>query len=63
MYVNYSKWIEKEIDGAKNYSKPMLGVNPWGRERISSVVKNVADTTVGWNSRSVVRGIWDLYWR
>ena len=26
MYANYSKWIQKEIDGAKNYAKPILGV-------------------------------------
>jgi len=61
MYVNYSKWIRKEIGAANNYSKPILGVNPWGQKRTSTVVRNVADTTVGWNRKSVVRGIWDLY--
>ena len=61
MYVNYSKWIRKEIDGAQDYTKPILGVNPWGQKRKSSIVKSVAETTVGWNSKSVVRGIWSLY--
>ena len=61
MYVNYSKWIQKEIDGAREKAKPMLGVKPWGQERISSVVRNAADATVGWNRKSVARGIWKLY--
>ncbi|WP_211299322.1 TIR domain-containing protein [Methylovulum psychrotolerans] len=31
MYAAYSNWIQKEIDGAKQYSKPILVVNPWGQ--------------------------------
>ena len=61
MYANYSKWIQKEIDGAKNYAKPILGVNPWGQGRRSSVVVAAAKETVGWNSQSVVGGVWRLY--
>ena len=63
MYVNYSKWIQKEIAGAKQKEKPILGVNPWGQKRISSVVRDAADQTVGWNRKSVVDGIWELYRR
>ena len=61
MYANYSKWIKKEINGADRYAKPILGVNPWGQERKSSVVAADAKETVGWNSKSVVGGIWRLY--
>ena len=61
MYASYSNWIQKEIDGAKRGSKPILGVNPWGQQRRSSVVADAAEKTVGWNKRSVVRGIWELY--
>jgi len=61
MYANYSKWIQKEIDGANGYSKSILAVNPWGQQRISSVVAGAAHKTVGWNKDSVVSGIWDLY--
>lgn len=61
MYANYSKWIQKEIDGANTCAKPILGVNPWGQERRSSVVAKAATETVGWNSQSVVDGIWRLY--
>ena len=61
MYVNYSKWIKKEIGGASEMNKPMLAVNPWGQLRTSSVVAEAADQTVGWNKKSVVRAIWELY--
>ena len=61
MYVNYSKWIRKELDGARENNKPILGVNPRGQLRTSSVVGNAADRTVGWSSKSVVGAIWELY--
>lgn len=61
MYTNYSKWIAKEIEGSTGFSKPILAVNPWGQQRTSSVVANVASKIVGWNKQSVVDGIWELY--
>ena len=61
MYANYSKWIQKEITGASPQAKPILGVDPWGQQRSSSVVANAAKEMVGWNSKSVVGGIWRLY--
>lgn len=61
MYATYSKWIQKEIDGARDYSKPILAVNPWGAQRTSSIVSSAADKLVGWNSETVVGAIWDLY--
>lgn len=63
LYASHSKWIGKEINGAAAYSKPILAVDPRGAMRTSSVVSNAADITVGWNSRSVVSGIWELYYR
>jgi hypothetical protein len=62
MYAHYSKWIGKEIEGAQSYGKPILAVNPWGQLRISSVVANSAKKTVGWNSNSIIDGIWKLYY-
>lgn len=61
MYTSHSKWIKKEIDGAKNYKKPILGVNPWGQERKSGIVQENADYIVGWNQKVIIEGIWDLY--
>jgi hypothetical protein len=61
MYANYSKWIQKEIVGCADYSKPILAVNPWAQNRTSSVVGDAAAKKVGWNKKSVVDGIWELY--
>lgn len=60
IYSTYSKWIGKEIEGAQEYSKPILAVNPWAQERKSSVVKEVAQELVGWKKQSVINGIWKL---
>lgn len=60
MYASYSKWIQKEIDGAELLGKPILAVDPWGQERKSSVVGEAADNSVGWSSQSVVSGIYEL---
>ncbi len=59
--ANYSKWIQKEIDGSVAYGKPILAVIPWGAQRTSSVVGDAASKIVGWNKETVVSGIWDLY--
>ncbi len=63
MYAEYSKWIAKEIDGAASYSKPILAVDPWGARRTSQTVAEAAALCVGWSSKSVVQGVWDLYYR
>lgn len=62
MYASHSKWIQKEIDGAKAYKKPILAVNPWGQQRKSGVVLNNADEGVGWNKQSIIDKIWSLYY-
>ncbi len=49
MYVNYREWIQYEIDLAREYSKPVIGVRPWGSERIPAAVQLAAVTMVGWN--------------
>lgn len=61
MYATHSKWIQKEIDGAKAYKKPILAVNPWGQERKAGVVLNNANDGVGWNKEPVINAIWRLY--
>ena len=61
MYTNYSKWIQKEIDGALEYGKPILAVDPWGQQRSSDIVISNANKLVGWNSKSVVDGVWELF--
>ncbi len=59
MYVSYSKWIGYEIDTAVEMGKPIIGVKPWGQERIPNKVSDNADVMVGWNSSSVVQAVRD----
>lgn len=59
VYASYSKWIQKEIEIAKN-SKPILAVAPWGSEKTSQIVKDHAKKIVRWNTESVVEAIRDL---
>ena len=59
MYVDYSKWINYEIDTAIEMGKPIIGVKPWGQERIPVKVSENATVMVGWNSNSVVEAIRD----
>jgi hypothetical protein len=61
MYTNYSKWIQKEINSSRQFSKPILAVNPWAQERKSSVVMQAATQVVAWNKKSVIDAIWNLY--
>ena len=61
MYVEHSTWIKKEIEGAKFYGKPILGVNPWGQQRTSTVVQKHAQDVVGWNKQSVVDKLWEYF--
>lgn len=59
MYVSYSEWIDYEIDTAKELGKPIIGVKPWGQERIPVKVQNDCTVLVGWNSNSVVQAVRD----
>ena len=60
MYVNYSDWIQFEIETAVKMSKPILAVTPWGQEKESKIVKDNATKIVGWNQSSVINGIKEL---
>ena len=59
-YSTYSKWINKEIDIAKNgfkTEKPIIGIKPWASTQVSSVVAENATQLVGWNTDSIVSAI------
>jgi hypothetical protein len=57
MYVNYREWIQKEINIAKSYGKPIIGIKPWGQERVPQAVQDAAKIMVGWNTDSVIHTI------
>lgn len=57
VYATYSKWINIEIDLAKNMGKRIIAIEPWGSEKTSKTVKDNADVIVGWNTDSIVNAI------
>lgn len=57
VYSTYSKWINKEIEIAKKYGKPIIAVEYWGAERTSTVVKNAATEIVKWNANSIASAV------
>jgi hypothetical protein len=60
MYASHSAWIEYEINEAVRMGKKIIGVKPWGQERIPKIVQDNADVMVGWNSASVIQAARDL---
>lgn len=57
VYSTYSKWINIEIELAKELGKRIIAIEPWASERTSRVVKDSADKIVGWNTNSIVNAI------
>lgn len=57
VYSTYSRWINKEIEIAKKYNKPIIAVEPWASERTSEVVKANATIIVKWQAKSIVDAI------
>jgi len=57
VYSSYSRWIQREIELAKELGKPIVAIEYWGAERTSQVVKDAADVVVRWNSSSIVEAI------
>lgn len=57
MYCNYRKWIQKEIEIAKKYNKPIILVIPYGANRIPTMVEINATKTIKWNSDSIINAI------
>lgn len=57
VYSTYSKWINIEIELAQSMGKKIIAICPWGSERTSTAVKEVADEIVNWNSKSIINAI------
>ena len=60
MYAAHSDWIEYEIQEAQRMEKAIVGVRPWGQERVPQIVQDAADIMVGWNSASVIQAVRDF---
>jgi MTH538 TIR-like domain (DUF1863) len=57
MYVAYRQWIQREIEMAQEMNKPIIGIKPWGNERIPMTVQIAACEMVNWNTNSIVDAI------
>lgn len=60
MYASQSAWIDYEISEAVRMDKIIIGVTPWGHERVPVNIQNAATIMVGWNSASIIQAIRDL---
>lgn len=59
MYAAHSAWIDYEINEAVRMNKIIIGVKPWGQEKIPVNVQNAAHVMVGWNSASIIQAVRD----
>ena len=57
VYATYSKWINIEIQLAKEMNKKIIAIEPWGSEKTSVIVKSNADKIVKWQSSSIINAI------
>lgn len=57
MYVNHRRWIQKEIEIAQSFGKPIIGIKPWGSEKIPRAVQEASKEMIGWQSSSIVSSI------
>lgn len=57
MYAAHSSWIDYEIDTAVSYDKCIIGLRPWGQERIPTKIQNNATIMAGWNKQSLINAI------
>lgn len=63
VYATYSKWINEEIDLARNsffIAKPIIAVEYWGSLHTSKNVKDAASKVVKWQSKSIIKAIREL---
>lgn len=57
MYVAHRGWIQSEIEAAKDFSKPIIAVEPRGSERFPEAVMHAAVERVAWNTVSIISAI------
>lgn len=57
MYVAHREWLQREIEMAQAYKKPIIGIQPWGSQHTPSLVTQAAAEIVGWNTSTIVSAI------
>ena len=57
MWTSYSDWIQFEMDFSRSIGKSILGVRPWGAQRMPLAVSQNSNLVVNWNTDSIMAGI------
>ena len=57
MYYNHRKWIQREIDIAKIYNKPIIVIRPWGAERMPAELISSEFIQVNWQTSRIIEAI------
>jgi len=57
VYASHSEWMQWEMDTAIKYGIPLIGVIPWGAERVSTAVSSRAIEMVRWNTESIITAL------
>lgn len=57
VYASYSDSIQKEVEIAKKYNKPIVAIRKWAAEAESSIVTQAAKKHVGWNGKSIADAV------
>lgn len=57
IYASHSEWMQWEIEIAKGLGVPVVGIIPYGQQRVSQMVTNNSIVDVHWNTESIVSAI------
>lgn len=57
MYSARSGWMDREMAVARRIGRPIIGIEPWGNERLPQVVQANANEIVGWSTSTIVEAI------
>ncbi|WP_051120344.1 TIR domain-containing protein [Duganella zoogloeoides] len=59
MYAAHSGWIDYEIGEAKRLGKIIIGIKPWGQERMPLKVQEASNVIVNWQGSSIIQAVRD----
>lgn len=57
MHYNSREWIQKEIELAYEWGKPIIGVMPQGQQKLPVELQDKCTEFVRWNADSIVEAI------
>lgn len=57
MYASYKYWLQKEVEIAQSYGKPIVGLIPWGQKKTPQYIQDVAVEMIPWSTISIVTAV------